>query len=190
MKREIEAKMKLPDVESLESRLRTVGAADLGTVLELNTYYDTPNGRLKSSDQGLRIRTTRATDGQETVMLTHKGPRAHGELKNRAETEVQALDAVAAAELLNVLGYTGVLSFEKQRRSWELDGCHIEIDTLPYLGHYVEIEGPSEPRVMAAREKLELTHLPLIRSSYISMLKTHLSEANIASNHISLDVGI
>src|SRR5690606_3272245 len=84
-------------------------------------------------------------------------------------------DARTAAHLLTALGYVSVISFEKRRRRWTLDNCRVEIDTLPYLGGFVEIEGPSEPIVLSVRRKLALDHLPMISASYISMLVTYLS---------------
>ncbi len=185
---EIEAKMKLDDVASLESRLEAAGAVHVTELLEVNTFFDTPRGDLKAADEGLRIRLERSTDGTHVeATITHKGPRAHGRMKTRDESEVVVGDARAAAELLTALGYVSVLSFEKRRRRWTLDDCRVEIDTLPYLGGFVEIEGPSEPVVLSVRRKLALDHLPMISASYISMLVTHLSEHAIQADHIGFD---
>lgn len=182
---EIEAKMKLDDVTSLESRLAAAGAVHVTELLEVNTFFDTPRGDLKAADEGLRIRLERSTDGKHVeATITHKGPRAHGRMKTRDESEVVVGDARAAAELLTALGYVSVLSFEKRRRRWTLDDCRVEIDTLPYLGGFVEIEGPSEPIVLSVRRKLALDHLPMISASYISMLVTYLSEHAIQTDHI------
>ena len=182
---EIEAKMKLDDASSLESRLEAAGAVRVNELLEINTFFDTPRGDLKAADEGLRIRLERSTDGTHVeATITHKGPRAHGRMKTRDESEVVVGDARAAAELLTALGYVSVLSFEKRRRRWTLDDCRVEIDTLPYLGGFVEIEGPSEPIVLSVRRKLGLDHLPMISASYISMLVTYLSENAIQADHI------
>jgi len=185
---EIEAKMKLDDVAALESRLAAAGAVHVSELLEVNTFFDTPRGDLKAADEGLRIRLERSTDGQHVeATITHKGPRAHGRMKTRDESEVIVSDARTAAHLLTALGYVSVVSFEKRRRRWTLDDCRVEIDTLPYLGGFVEIEGPSEPIVLSVRRKLALDHLPMISASYISMLVTYLSENAIQADHIGFD---
>lgn len=187
---EIEAKMQVSDIPALEAALQAAGAKRGPTLQELNTFFDSPTGALKTSDQGLRIRVEHEVDGaHRSVTLTHKGPRAHGKLKRRMETELQVSDARAAADLLNALGFVVVLSFEKRRRRWELDGCRVEIDTLPYLGNFVEIEGPDEKTIMEVREKLNLGVSPLIRPSYASMLATYLAEHHIQTNHVRLSDG-
>lgn len=185
---EIEAKMRLRDTAAFERKLLELGAVRGPVIFEINTFFDTPVGTLKSADRGLRIRIEREIDtGHTRVAITHKGPRAHGVLKSRMEHELVAADAEAASELLQALGYIAVLSFEKRRRRWLLNDCHVEIDQLPHLGEFVEIEGPTEDLVMMVREKLGLTHEPLIKSSYIAMLMSHLSEHNIRQIHVGLE---
>jgi len=185
---EIEAKMKVSDIAALEASLEAAGAKRVATLLETNTYFDTPAGSLKMSDQGLRIRVERnAESGRDTVTITHKGPRAQGKIKSRTETELIVADARIAAEMLAALGYVQVLSFDKRRRRWDLDGCHVDIDSLPYIGDFVEIEGPNEATVLRVRTALQLGHSPLIRASYISMLMTHLAENHIRSEHVKLE---
>jgi adenylate cyclase class 2 len=177
---EIEAKMLLRDPGALEDRLRSLGARQGAALRENNTFFDTREAGLKFVDQGLRLRVERDADGgPDRVTLTHKGPRAHGQLKSRWETEVGVTDARAAAELLSALGFLPVFSFEKRRQMWHLDGCQVAIDELPYLGRFVEIEGPSDEVVLRLRERLGLGSAALIHASYISMLTTHMAQQNI-----------
>jgi adenylate cyclase class 2 len=177
---EIEAKMPLRDPEALEARLQSLGARRGRTLRESNTFFDTREGSLKFVDQGLRLRVERDSDGSpDRISLTHKGPRAHGQLKSRWETEVGVSDPRGAAELLSALGYLPVFSFEKRRQMWHMDGCHIAVDELPYLGLFVEIEGPSDEVVLRLRERLGLGLCPLLHASYISMLATHMAQHQI-----------
>lgn len=185
---EIEAKMRLTDLTELKGRLAAAGAREVADLLEVNTFFDTPRGSLKSADEGLRVRLEKSIDGSHvSATITHKGPRARGKIKTRDETEVTVGNARAAAELLTALGFVAVLSFEKRRNRWKLDGCNVELDTLPYLGHFVEIEGPSEQAVMDVRRKLGCEHLSMISASYISMLVDYLSEHAIRSTHVTLE---
>ncbi len=177
---EIEAKMPLKDVAGLIKRLKARKARRGRTVLEVNTFFDTPQQALKAADRGLRLRVEREIGGRRQVAtVTHKGPRVHGRLKNRAETEFQVDDADQAAELLAALGYAPFFSFEKRRQYWELNGCQIALDRLPYLGDFVEIEGPSEKRVLATRHRLELVDLPMLTTSYIALLMDYLEEHHL-----------
>ena len=69
------------------------------------------------------------------------------------------------------------LLFEKRRESWRLDDCKVELDELPQIGTFVEIEGASEDTVQAAREKLGLGDEASITEGYASMVSRKLGEA-------------
>ncbi|NBC10575.1 MAG: class IV adenylate cyclase [Planctomycetes bacterium] len=181
---EIEAKMRVTDRAAMERLLEERGAAAVARLTETNTFFDTAEGRLKSTDQGLRVRVEQDLDNGRRAIITHKGPRAHGKLKSRSETEVVVDDPRKAAELLDALGFRPGLSFEKRRSRWKLEGCTIELDEVPYLGHFIEIEGPSDEAVLAVRDALGLADTPLIKSSYIAMLWTYLREHHISATHI------
>ena len=154
---EIEAKMKIDDVTALETRLTELGAARGPDFEQTNCYFDTPDGRLRKNDQALRIRIDRRSDRAElAATMTHKGPRLPGKVKARAETELPIDNADAGRAMLEALGFVHKLNFAKRRRRWHLDGCLVEIDTLPQLGDFVEIEGPHEPAVLAVKQRLGL----------------------------------
>jgi len=176
---EVEAKIRLPGAAAaaLRDRLAAVGATFDRHLVESNTYYDTPEGSLKTADRGLRIRVeVNEATGDRRVILTHKGPQAQGPLKNRLETEATVDDPSAAAELLAALGYHATLTFEKRRARYLLDGCRVEIDQVPFLGTFVEIEATAADDVERVRAHLSLADQPLIRDSYVAMLAAHLRE--------------
>lgn len=191
---EIEAKMRLTNRDKLVARLDELGADFIATLSETNSYYDAPTGELKSTDRGLRTRievvNAGTPDEQVVTTITHKGPRAHGTLKSREETELVVDNARDAARLLGALGYHHVLTFEKRRTRYLLDECRIELDELPVIGSFIEIEGPSDEQVLAVREKLGLSASPLIKSSYIAMLKTHLQETHSESVMMKFQDGL
>jgi adenylate cyclase, class 2 len=182
---EIEAKMKVADHASLRNALKEVGATKLGKFLEINTFFDTEDRSLLAADRGLRIRQNRnLSAGSEQFILTLKGPRLHGQLKSREETEVAIGDIKSMTSILEQLGFRVVLSFEKKRESWTLGSCHVELDELPHLGAYVEIEGPGEEKVMKVREQLGLSDRPLVKASYIALLMTYLQEHGQAGRQV------
>lgn len=177
MPTEIEAKMRVESFDAIRSRLAEVGATRLGSVLEINTFFDSSDRSLVSADKGLRLRRNRDDrTGNDTFVITVKGPQQKGELKSREETEVGVDSGEGATAVLAALGFQPTLSFEKRRESWELDGTKIELDELPILGSFLEIEGPDEPTVMAVRAKLDMADAPLIKTGYITMLARHLKE--------------
>jgi predicted adenylyl cyclase CyaB len=174
---EIEAKMKIDDPAPLAALLQSRHARCLGDFLETNTFFDTQNRDLLAADRGVRLRVSRnVATGQATCVLTHKGPNRRGPFKSREETELGVADARQAQRLLECLGYVRTLSFQKRRQSWTLDDCRVELDEVPYVGRFVEIEGPSESAVMRMRSELGLADRPLIKASYVAMVSAYLQE--------------
>jgi predicted adenylyl cyclase CyaB len=169
---EIEIKLALPGLAAMERKLQDLSASPQAVLFETNIFFDWPDARLKSADQGLRLRIEERLGklGPPIVRLTYKGPRQAGELKTREEIELLVDDAGAAEALLTALGLTRVLVFEKLRRAWCLDECAVTLDTLPGIGDYVEIEGPSEVAVQEARKKLSLQEVPAVRRTYLELL--------------------
>lgn len=185
MPTELEAKMKVDDFAAVRQRLEESGAKRMGSALETNIFFDTPQRTLLPADKGLRLRRKKDDQsGKEKFTITVKGPQQKGELKNREEAEVRVEDGDDAAGVLRALGYEPMLSFQKKRESWEVDGCKIELDEIPILGRFVEIEGPDERTVMRVREKLQLADRPLITAGYITMLARHLRETNDSRREI------
>ena len=179
MPSEIEAKMKIDAFEELRARLIERGAYRLGMVLETNTFFDTPERSLIASDKGLRLRRNHHLEtGRDQFVITVKGPQQAGAFKNRQEAEAEVGDGQGASAVLAALGFEPTLSFEKRRESWRLGDCKVELDELPILGRFVEIEGPDENAVASAREKLGLSNLPPIKTGYVTMLARHLKETN------------
>jgi adenylate cyclase class 2 len=184
---EIEAKMKLDDPSAVLRVLAGSGCPAPVEHMEINTFLDTPDRSLTSSDQGLRIRTDRLlASGREDVIITYKGPRQPGPFKTRQEVELHAASDTDAAALLACLGYRQTLRFEKHRTAYAFMGCAIDIDRLPLLGNFIEIEGPDEPSVQAARNALGLADLPLISDSYATLLNRYLEQNRIPSRNIRL----
>lgn len=174
---EIEAKMKLHDGDNMAALLKDRGAARIGEYLETNTFYDTDDRALLAAGEGLRLRIAQnLATGAIQCVLTHKGPTQYGPLKSREETELTVGSAEDAAQLLERLGFVRCLSFQKRRQSWQLEGCKVELDEVPHLGQFIEIEGPSEDVVMRLRDALGLGGRPLIKASYVAMLTAYLQE--------------
>jgi adenylate cyclase class 2 len=187
---EIEAKMKVESFEPVRARLVELSAIRVGIVLETNRFFDTPDHALRSGDRGLRLRSNRSLEtGRIGHIVTYKGPRQPGALKCREERECVVEDSAAAAGIFEALGYAAELSFEKRRESWKLNDCRIELDELPLLGLFVEIEGPSEAAVDAARARLKLQHCAPLQESYIAMLMQHLNARGDASRVLHLPPG-
>jgi adenylate cyclase class 2 len=174
---ELELKVKVQNFDSVRKALAESGAKHIGSVLETNAFFDTPDKSLLAQDKGLRLRRTRDdATGQEHFVITVKGPAQAGPFKSREEAETDVDDVDRAAGVLQALGFRPELSFEKRRESWTLDRCKIELDELPILGRFVEIEGPDEATVTRVRDRLGLASLASIETGYIALLSRQLQE--------------
>jgi predicted adenylyl cyclase CyaB len=174
---EIEVKVQVADHAAVRDRLRDLGAAHDGLVRETNLFFDRPDGSLRKSDRGLRVRLSRppgAPAADARALITSKGPAAATGLRSREAFDVHATPADQVIPLLLALGFVQILSFEKDRDSWRLDDCLVELDTLPVFGHFVEVEGPSEGTVLAVQQKIGLGTLPPHHTSYSRMVADYL----------------
>jgi len=185
---EIEAKLKVDAHATVRDKLRAVGAKRLGQVLETNRIFDKADRSLLAGDCALRIRTTQTEIHPiPGATLTYKGPRQDSAFKSRQEIQINVDDGAAAQPLLEALGFIEVVRFEKRRESWELGPCRIELDELPHLGTYVEIEGPDEACISRAQNDLGLGALTHVRDNYITLLVDHCHRHHLPLLAITFD---
>lgn len=175
MGREVEAKFKVESFAGVRRALRRAGASYLATVAQRDTYFDTPDKRLLKGDTGVRIRRVRYLGSgrgkkDSRPQITYKGPaRARATAKIRGEIQTRVEDARALEEILSAIGLTATITIEKRRASYLLGRCRVELDELPVIGRFVEIEAGSEKQVLAAARKLGLSGRP-IKDHYVKLL--------------------
>ena len=181
MATETEAKIRVADHEPLRARLNTLGASCQGQQLHVDVYFDTADDRLRKTDTALRLRCV-----EQTNVLTYKGPREQSPYKQRQEIQTAVEDPQAIKSLLEQLGFTQSLLLEKRRQSWTLDRCRVELDTLPLLGSFVEIEGPSKEDITRVIEQLQLDKMNLTKTPYPTLVREHLQKNDDPSRQIRL----
>jgi predicted adenylyl cyclase CyaB len=185
---EVEAKLKVDSHDPVRSRLHDTGAEHIGAGLESDCHYDSVDGRLRASDSVLRIRSVRSTDGEPPgATLTYKGPRLPGRLKRRPEIQTEITDPDAAGRLLEALGFVPISTIEKRRESWRLLDCRVELDEVPHLGTFVEIEGPDEERISHAQRALGLDHLEHVTPGYVALLFDYCRKHGLPVDRITFD---
>ncbi|MDY6913022.1 MAG: class IV adenylate cyclase [Planctomycetota bacterium] len=168
-------KFQVDSLEPVRKVLRNLAAEYLGTVRQIDIYFDTPDGALRRSDCGLRLRRSRRLAGPALppaggALLTYKGPRRpHAGCKVREELQTRCDDAEAARRILRACGLVETLLIEKRRATYSLAGCLIALDTLPGLGQFIEIEATDEKKIHSVRRKLSLTGEP-ITATYAELL--------------------
>jgi len=177
---EVEAKVKVDSHDAVRERLRTLGARWVSRVLESNHIFDTADRTLLAGGRGLRVRAYPQGEGEvPPAAMTYKGPVRDSRLKVREEIQTAVDDAGAAIALLKSLGFVEAVRFEKRRETWHLGDCTIELDELPHLGCYVEIEGPDEPTIEDLLRRLGLDALARIRESYVALLVGYCNDHNL-----------
>jgi len=176
MAHEIETKVRVLRFDGLRRRLIGLGATPEPRMVETNLMYDRLCGDLKQKGCRLRLRMLREAEGGDgPVVMTFKGPkRIMGALKARREIEVTVSCAEQMQTMLTAMGYRCTFRYEKRRESWRLGPVRVELDHVPLLGRFVEVEAPIPGQVHAVLADLSLDHLPKLKRGYVSMLRRHL----------------
>jgi len=148
MSLEIELKYLHVDHAAVRAALIGLDAKRQGRWFEANAVFDDPARGLKASGTLLRLRETSVGS-----LLTLKRA-APGHEKATAkvyeELETAVADPAALAAILAGLGYEPALRYEKIREQWEVLGCEVCLDTLPF-GDFLEIEGGEAAIASCAR---------------------------------------
>ena len=173
MPHEIEAKYRVGSLAPVRDALRAAGAEYVGKLLQTDTFFDSADGSLRSGDRCLRIRTSRPLDDATQApppQITYKGPRVATQgAKARLELQTHTEDAAAMAAILEALGWQQRLVLEKRRESYRLDQALVELDELPHIGPFVEIEAPDGETIALTARRLGLEGEG-ITSSYLGLL--------------------
>ena len=164
---EIEKKYRLSRDEQarLRHRLIETGAERLGEDFEENTLYGGAGVDWKSRVLRLR-RTARATT------LTYK-ERFHSEsaIKHQREDETRVEDGDSLHLILDALGFTPALVYEKRRETWRIAGAEVVVDELPF-GTFVEIEGDEES-IIEVEKQLNLGGAQAEHAAYPQLTERH-----------------
>ena len=176
---EQEAKFYIANLPALERRLKSLEAAlTHPRVFETNLRFDFPNRSLSGKGQVLRLRQ------DERARMTFKGPSDPAqEISSRPEIEFEVSSFDNARALLDALGYVVSVMYEKYRTSYELHGCEITLDELPY-GTFTEIEGPDAAAIRGVANLLGLKWAARTRASYL-MLFEHLRQGGLKARNLS-----
>ena len=175
MSHETETKFKVAGHAAVRRRLRAAGATYLGTVLQTDCYYDTPERMLLGRECGLRIRRARSLRrGADKLdarpLLTVKGPgKGTPNAKVRRELQTHLDDPAAVEEIFEAVGLAPTMTVQKRRASYRLGRCLVELDELPLIGCFVEIEAPSEKAILAVSRQLHLAGPP-ITDHYVNLV--------------------
>ena len=157
---EIEKKYRLSEDqrEVVLKRLEKIGARFRREEFEENTLYD--GMQLVKEQSILRLRRI----GKTAILTFKQRIPTTSTIKRRREDETRVDDPEAMDAILDGLGFTRALVYEKRRQTWSLGNAEITIDELPF-GYFMEIEG-SEEDIRDVERRLNMKGLRAVHSTY------------------------
>lgn len=149
--------------------------------LQLDTYYDTDDKQLRRQDLVIRIRSV---DKKHTIAL--KSPRIDlpSGMTKRIELEFTAADGHAVLKQLDQQGLAPSDVAEKERWTFVHNDCEIVIDRLPFIGYFIEIEGPDENTIHNIVRSLHLTSHEVVSKNYGELMREKFEELSLSSHFV------
>ena len=147
--------------EVLIERLEAAGANFKYERFEENYLHR--GGVLDRRNAVLRIRKL-----EDRAILAYKEKAGFDDgVKRQIEYETEISDVAAMEAIIEKLGYHLSVVYEKRRKAWDLVGCEVVLDELPF-GWFMEIEG-SEEAIAAAEKLLDVEDLEAESGGYPSL---------------------
>lgn len=164
---EIEKKYRLSKKqrEELSQRLPQIGAKRSGEEFEENTLF--AGEALELGRSVLRLRRV----GKRAILTYKERFPTRSDIKHQREDETSVADAEAMEVILEALGFTAALIYEKRRETWTLGKTEIVIDELPF-GLFMEIEG-DEQSIRDIENKLAIKRLRVEVATYPQLTLKH-----------------
>ncbi len=164
---EIEKKYRLTKKQRAEllRRLPVMGATLQGEEFEENTLYG--GHALESGQSVLRLRRL----GKSALLTYKERLSSSSSIKHQREDETAVADAKAMDAILDALGFTPAVVYEKRRVTWRLGDAEIVIDELPF-GLFMEIEAP-EAEIKRIEGQLAIKGLRAEPATYPQLTLLH-----------------
>jgi adenylate cyclase class 2 len=164
---EIEKKYRLTPNQRKQvlSRLPGIGATRVAEEFEENTLYSGES--IDTEHSVLRLRRV----GEKGSLTYKERFPTQSDIKHQQEDETSVGDPEAMASILDAIGFTPILIYEKRRETWAVDSAEIMIDELPF-GLFMEIEG-DESAIREVEQKLAIRGLKSERLSYPRLTERH-----------------
>jgi adenylate cyclase, class 2 len=164
---EVEKKYRLTkrQRDAVLKRLPEVGANLAGEDFEENTLYS--GEALSDGSCVLRLRRV----GSKATLTYKKRLPSSSPIKQQREEETDIGDPEAMEAILEALGFSPALVYEKRRQTWRLGKTEITIDVLPF-GLFMEIEGRAAD-IRTVERKLGLKGLRAEHATYPQLTAKH-----------------
>lgn len=186
-------RVKIPpaDVGTFTQRLSSLAAGPGHHVFQIVTsYVHRSQGFASVGGGGPCLLLEQALDGrQRSATITCCAPRSGESATGSRQLQLRVPHATEAGQLLEAMGFAAWRRYEKQRSGWSWHGCHIYIDTLPLLGSFLTLEGPSQEAVSVVLHQLHLDSMPQVDSDDTVLLGAYLTQHGVRDEYIPLGSG-
>ena len=164
---EVEKKFRLTkrQRDTVLKRLPEIGAQLEGEDFEENTLY---NGEALQ-DRACVLRLRRV--GKRATLTFKRRLPGTAAIKQQREEETAVADPDAMAAILEALGFTASVVYEKRRQTWRLGQTEIVIDVLPF-GLFMEIEGRAN-EIKSVERRLGMKGLRAEHATYPQLTAKH-----------------
>jgi predicted adenylyl cyclase CyaB len=181
---ELEIKIAVPSEEQFKQVYkicRELLGDPISHFKQLDEYFDTPDDQLKHQDLVIRIRTE---DLKKTIALKSPRIKLPSGMTNRIELEFESANGEKVHDQLSLQGLQPNEAYEKERWTFVHQECEIVLDKLPFIGTFVEIEGPSEAAIQDVVTLLKLSSCQVVSSHYGELMKAKFTELQLPLAHI------
>lgn len=164
---EIEKKYRLTKKQrdEIRGRLPGLGAKAKGVRFEVNTIYS--GDALDPERAVLRLRRI----GKGGILTYKERFPSRSGIKHQREDETRVDDPDATELILDSLGFTPALTYEKRREIWQLGQTEIVLDELSF-GLFMEIEG-TEQGIREVESQLSVKGLKTEMATYPQLTLKH-----------------
>lgn len=179
MVNETEIKLALGDMDKedfIDTCLKKFPELIRSESFQRDTYYDTLDMQLQSKDFVVRVREH---NGIAYVAL--KSPRIYLSefVQKRIELEFVVNDIDNIINQIRSQDLKPIAVIEKKRITLKGNDFVIEVDELPYIGSFIEIESKSVDKVDEIYEKLHIEKLEKVKRNYGELLDEKLNEMGL-----------
>lgn len=159
---EIELKFEIEAPAPWQKKLKTLGAKPVYSSKESDHYYDYKYRTI--SKNGCLLRLRKYSKG---AFITLKSPvkKHYGRFKARDEFEIRVKKPEILEPVFRQAGLLPSGKKEKVRRTYEFKKTKVNLDKLPFLGYYIEIEG-TKRGILETVKRLGLDINNGIKASY------------------------
>ncbi|MDO8428534.1 MAG: class IV adenylate cyclase [Candidatus Diapherotrites archaeon] len=149
---ETEIKFIVNDFNSIRKKLKKLKGKLLEKGFEYTQLYDTIDQKLRNEKKLLRIRK----HGKKFIIGYKKKIQGNQEFKQEQEIEFELNEKHVhkLEKILPELGFQKYWKYEIKFETWKLNGCLLDLDTLPFI-QVLEIEG-TEKNIQKTAELLNL----------------------------------